>query len=688
METEANPNSNTAAQQAQQSGDGAISQGAGDALGTGSVKLEENSGVVNTGQITNNYYLNVNDKAPGTDNVSPNERTQSRSGTFISHTALTPKAVFGIHTASRYENDSKYYYWPRPHDEELDELLAAQRNVLIFGQPLAGKTRSVWEALRRLGEKRAFHFLRFEMPHQGLPSVPDIPPSALILFDDIDEAIQAMEIRQLGSGVSYLNELLRLGAQIVATCRFGVEYLQLAAQQAWNRHLDELFTIIDIPLLDDQQLSRLETIWTKHTDKPLDKGSFDHTIGSLFLQVAGMKARWATLAGDAEKYAAHRRVQFAACLPGYILQALYLLLRSLKAENGVLYEPADMQDYLHRRFADNIGLLNGWDEALAFLLPGQTSQGFLRREGKQLYCEPVYLEEIVGCDDWAKNLPGIAAHLRIYYDNKALQERGFIFDPLAFYREVSRPPTPKPDAEIDRFAARLKHSDLRENVYAWNVLLKQVSAVGKGRGLLAEMRNSGATPDEFTYNALLGKALDYQQARAVLAEMRQAGVKPDEVTYNTLLDKAPDYQRARVVLAEMHQAEVKPDEFTYNTLLGKAPDYKQARCVLAEMRQAGVKPDEFTYTTLLDKAPDYQQARAVLDEMTKDGAKPDVFTYNTLLGKAPDYQQARAVLDEMRQAGANPNEVTYSTLLRCARDFDEAHRYSPKCPKPGSSLIK
>lgn len=600
------------------------------------------------------------------------KRLDTPEDAFIRHDALTAQAVFGIHTASRYNNDSRKYYWPRPHDATLDELLLNGKNVLIFGAPLAGKTRSVWEALRRLGQTTPYHFQRFEMPSTGLPVVAKMPSRAVIFFDDIDESVLAMERREEGFSCHYLGELLRGGAQIVATCRYGIEYLQLTAQSSWNR-IDELFERAAITPLSNSELAGLEQTWQANTGSPLDPQGFDHTIGSLFLQVTGMKARWASLAVDAAKHADHHGATFDCRLPRFILQALYILLRSLKAEAGVLFDPEDARDYLRRRLAATNPSLAGWDDALAFLLPGKTSQGFVRRQDKRLYCEAVYLEEIVGADDWAQNLPGIQAHLESLYTADELKQRGFIFDVLSFYKEVNRPPTPKPDTDIDRIVERLLHSELRRDLYAWNMLMYQVANSDKARSVLAALARAGVKPDGFTYCTLLTKAADLAQARAVFDEMCSAGVKPNVVTYSTLLAKAADYPQARAIFEEMSGAGVKPNGVTFNTLLDKAANYPEARLVFEEMRSAGVKPDDVTYNTLLDKAADCPQARALFDGMRSAGVIPNEVTYSILLTKAEDYPQARAVFEEMRGARVQPDKFAFGTLLAKAADFPTAH---------------
>ncbi len=186
-------------------------------------------------------------------------------------------------------------------------------------------------------------------------------------------------------------------------------------------------------------------------------------------------------------------------------------------------------------------------------------------------------------------------------------------------------------------------------------------------------------------------AIDYNEAKKKFKENIAVYNKlsePDKqrqllYAYNSLIDKSPDYQTALKWLEELRKDGFKPNIVTYSSLIYRSPDYDEALKWLEELRKDGFKPDIVTYNSLIDKSPDYQTALKWLEELRKDGFKPDIVTYNSLIYRSPDYDEALKWLEELRKEGFKPNIVTYSSLIYRSPDYDEALKWLEELRKDG-----
>ena len=115
------------------------------------------------------------------------------------------------------------YYHPCKEDDKIAQFLIEKKNTLIIGRPLSGKTRSLYQALKKL--KKPYDVL--------IPRCDDIKKEyfvipmhlnlwrrkrKLVILDDLQIFAEKENFDYL------LNACLKKKITIVATCQSGLEY--------------------------------------------------------------------------------------------------------------------------------------------------------------------------------------------------------------------------------------------------------------------------------------------------------------------------------------------------------------------------------------------------------------------------------------------------------------------------------
>ncbi|MCD6451897.1 MAG: tetratricopeptide repeat protein [Acidobacteria bacterium] len=175
------------------------------------------------------------------------------------------------------------YYHKRECDELIKDKIINNQNVLITGNPLAGKTRSIYQALLELKSHKVL-----------IPEVGDIKPEdflipplrgkGVLFLDDLNKFVGKQNFEYL------ISEFLKRKIPIIATCRSGPEY-----EQIWKK-LEEKLSLtfgdpIEIPKVSREEGEKI----AKETGKDELPESFDGTIGSIFLPLVVMSNRFKSL---------------------------------------------------------------------------------------------------------------------------------------------------------------------------------------------------------------------------------------------------------------------------------------------------------------------------------------------------------------------------------------------------------
>jgi pentatricopeptide repeat protein len=531
---------------------------------------------------------------------------------------IDPVDIMG-QRAKRFYDET--FYFGRSVDEQIAESLSSREPaLLVSGNPLAGKSRALLEAFKKL---RKTTILLTDMnkveEHITLPNIQGAKVIAYI--DDLDDKVLKFK--------DATNTLLRLFLQenfkLVASCRRGPELDRLRNDLDPDLYLLLSVGKIEIGKLSDEQINAMK----RRSATQLQWPDFDGNIGSLIMPLQAMRNRF-----EALKRAENE-------LPTAILLALkcHYYLSNFVGDRST-YATDSIWEFCERYLKKGSIRRPDWDEAVTMLISEEFRLNFIECDDRLIRTEEVYL-------DHSKKI--------IYPEHDEKRIRLLIDDLFKPYerRQFGFPCTVK---DFGR-------------------LMNQTKVFADALLIFKQTRLAGLEPNHFLYTMLIDRAPDYPTAMGIFRQMRDAKVLPNDVTYGTLMRKAPDYAEALKWFKEMNDAKIRPNPIIFITLMGKAPDYSEALKWFEEMKEAKIRPTDLHYTALIVKAPDYPEALRRFSEMKKANLVPNDTIYNALIDKAPGYSDAVALIVEMKAAKIVPNVVTYGTLIDRSPDYSEALKW-------------
>ncbi|MDH7490529.1 MAG: hypothetical protein QHH80_13615, partial [Anaerolineae bacterium] len=278
---------------------------------------------------------------------------------------LKPQEVMGLR-GDRKRGFREYYY-TREADAAIRQRIQTGKHVLILGDPLAGKTRAAYQALK--GAKRLA--VTIPCPEDVRRDEFRVPRCwafwrrRIFLVDDLDKFIGKQNFTHL------LTEFEKRGV-VVATCRSGEEYSRLRAALERER-LDLFGEPVHIPAI-----SREEALDVARQTGETLPARFDGRIGSIFLELEAMRQRFAGLDGKEKAILrALKRLYNAGVYRGREVFPKQWLKR-------VCAHAEQMEATAYR-----------WTEMLTHL----ATQGFLKLGEEEVEAEEAHLREVV-VGDW------------------------------------------------------------------------------------------------------------------------------------------------------------------------------------------------------------------------------------------------------------------------------------------------
>ena len=195
--------------------------------------------------------------------------------------SLSPEEVLGLRGLPKH-GFLDYYYYERDNDKIIRDRISSNKNVLVLGNPLAGKSRAVYQALRSSDRDVL------------IPRVVDVNPESfqipfhlkfwrrrVVFFDDIDKFTDVQNFNYLIQAI-----LKKKDITIIATCRCGPEYAKLSGKM--ESQLSFIFEDpVEIAKISVEEADEIPK--TIGTEIPSE---FDGNIGSIFLKLDTMRERF------------------------------------------------------------------------------------------------------------------------------------------------------------------------------------------------------------------------------------------------------------------------------------------------------------------------------------------------------------------------------------------------------------
>ena len=181
------------------------------------------------------------------------------------------------------------YYYFRNEDERIRSCISNRKNVLVYGQPLSGKTRAIYEALINL-EKEKLDIIvpncdDINLDSFLIPTHNRFWRTRVLLIDDLHRLIEKRNFDYL------LMKFIENNIQIIATCRSGFEYKKTNTKlQEMNIDMKTIFgrNVIELRRLSNSEAKKI----AKEANISWSKIKFDGTVGSIFLPLGEMKKRF------------------------------------------------------------------------------------------------------------------------------------------------------------------------------------------------------------------------------------------------------------------------------------------------------------------------------------------------------------------------------------------------------------
>ncbi len=273
-----------------------------------------------------------------------------------------------MHSRGEKKHGFRKYYYARPIDDKLRELIDQGEHVIVIGKPLSGKTRSVFNALKTLKEPAVI-----TIPTLAVDSFPadiEIPYNMkmvtreVLLVDDIGKFLIKLNFTNV------LRKFVRRGTIIVGTCwETEADFVQQKLEQEAGIRIAEYL------MLDKITPDVAKNVAAK-AGKQMPE-TFDGNIGSIFLDIEEMKRRYGQLdaAGKAVLQSVKRLYQ-AGIYEG----------REIFSLNNIHKVASKFHEIDKKKL--------WWDEVFGKL----ATQGFADKKESGVHFEEAYLQYVVEGD--------------------------------------------------------------------------------------------------------------------------------------------------------------------------------------------------------------------------------------------------------------------------------------------------
>ena len=570
----------------------------------------------------------------------------------------------------------KDYYHTRTQDKEISDSLIAGNHLLIIGDALCGKTRALYEAVKKLRLSYRVLLVRDIGPSLAAGRLPWNPLKALtkelVVLDDLHRLVALPDFPSL------LCRLRERGAMLSATCRSGTEGeldIKIRAPDVYalfGKH-------VHIGSIDRETAQKV----AQAAEIPLPRHFFG-PIGSIFL--------------NPDRVLAH----LDSCTAGE--QDILMSVAELHLAGA-----GSSQDGIPMELVGKAcGLTSParppkeWIQ----LVESLAAKGLLRANRGKLLCEETFLERVVAernelrrtqADIWSclegypESRQAVALAAIAGTDNVRVAQQWFDrllssgIEPNAglVAAAVARAPT---FSLAKKWLETMRTSGIKPNAIAYGSLISKASTYDEAVKWFAQMRSAGIKPSVISYTIVIERCNTYDEAVEWFTEMTNAGIRADVVAFTSLIAMSETLSEALRWFREMQRAGIIPDVVVYSSLVAKAETYADATEWLQKMREAGIAPNVVTYSSLIDKCETYESAIGLLKAMRNAGITPDVVAYTALISKSKTCEDAARWLGEMQGAGIRPDAIAYGSVLVKCNSYDDAKEWLERIQNEGVGI--
>lgn len=402
----------------------------------------------------------------------------------LSRIALDPISFMGI----RGKHYRKDFFYSHTVYSMIKERILNENLTLILGNPLAGKTRIVFDSLSELTHGYVIKpILDSSIKEYRLPGRTDL----IIFFDELDDycRINPNALNKL------LLSIIKDNIKCVATCRTGPEFFLV--KRSLKAHIfSELHSSqVIIPRFDKKD-STLNNFINSNIDQVRNIGSFDGNMGALILPLEDMRSRYQQLV-EADKR-----------LPVAILKGLKLHYHLYNYESKKsFFDDSKILNFCEKLLQEDITKYE-WEQAKSELSTDETTLNFID-ENEFIVIEEAYLDFLlsesgtaIDVVDSTLNKPKILKLFNdIYKDFVAKKTWGFPTTIFDYNTAISKADSFKEAMKIFKdIPKQLKHDN-----YTYKFIAYKAENNSELRSIYSEMVKNLRIIDDKTHHAFASK---------------------------------------------------------------------------------------------------------------------------------------------------------------------------------------
>ncbi len=623
-------------------------------------------------------------------NVPP---ASSDTGSFkYFKTSVLIQDITHDHIMDLRADKHKEFYYERDFDTELFEWSLAGNNILLLGNSLAGKTRAIYELIRKLALQFPDTYIIFpkNIPIGNKPIKLPLKEGYrhIAFIEDIDDYYKN-ENNTKKRYDKMIKELVRGKVQIFATCRTGPEYKEY--KRLSKSKVREIFRKIMVGKIKREVVQGFD----ESIIGDIEQREFDGNIGSIFMDIEKMRDRYRDLlnAKTAEADIAIKIMRslktfyFASNFTGksaYNAEAVkdFCLRLSVsknaspkKAFNNSIGEEIAKQERV--KLAEEIEAFNKkLSAALMLLESDEDNLNFIRQNSSRLEVEEVYLEKIVRYSPFK-----LLKDLDRLYDAKGEKRTNGFYVKTNNYNNLLKN-LPFPAAESLFYEMRSK--SIMPNADSFSLLIEKADTYELALKWFDKLKRFRIPPNESVLMAIIYKANIFEEAvkylGPILDLLMEDGKKESDVdfqyqvlTMNFLnLEEELSAEQVSQYLDTFQERLIPISSIVFNRMINRpVKNIKDANTYLKWITIYQIEPDPLTLNLVIEKSSSLEQGLEFLDLEVFNSIELSETVLDRLIAKSTTLREGITLLEKEPFNSITVTESILDRLIRKCTSLEE-----------------
>ncbi|MFK8101874.1 MAG: effector-associated domain EAD1-containing protein [Saprospiraceae bacterium] len=567
---------------------------------------------------------------------------------------ITPDHIMDLRA-----NKHKDFYYERDFDAELLDLTLVGESILLLGNSLAGKTRAIYELIKKIASRFPDTCLIFpkNIPIDNGPiKLPLREGYRHIAFiEDIDDYYKN-EKNVKKNYDKMIRALIRGKVQIFATCRTGPEYKEY--KRLSKSKVREVFRKVMVGKVKREVVQEFD----ESIIGDIEQKEFDGNIGSIFMDIEKMRDRYQDLL-NAKTNEAEIAIKVMRALKTFYFASNFTrksaydavaikdyclrLCVSKNASEKKLYNNSIVEQFGKQeklKLTNEIETFNqSLPIALSLLESDEDNLNFIKQESNRLEVEEVYLEKIVR------------------------------YSPFKLIKDIDQLYDAKEEKKKNGFYVKTNN---------YNKLLKDLPYPAAS-SLFYEMRSKRIMPNADSYSLLIEKSDTYQTAIKWFEKLESYKIPPNESVLMAMINKADEYETAYqyvtsiLDLLKMNGTADADIDYQYQLLtnntfsLRKTISFEQIEQYLDAYQERFIPVSSSVFNIISQQIVGSADINIYLKWIQLYQIEPDLTTLNVLIQKSSSLEEALGLLSKDWFKELPVSDSILSRLLEKAFSLEE-----------------